>query len=199
MYINKSIKEYIDELAARQPVPGGGSAAALAGALGIALLEMVCNFTIGNKKYKDVEESFNAHLAGLKKIKEKFTALIDEDARVYADICGAFKTKDEKIIDNALKKGYHISLKICELAKSGMEISVDLAEKSNVNLITDAGCGAELLKAGFDSGVFNSEINLKSIKDTFFAERERPLLRALKKEIIDLYGKTISKVSERMA
>lgn len=199
MYINKSIKEYIDELAARQPVPGGGSAAALAGALGIALLEMVCNFTIGNKKYKDVEESFNVHLAGLKKIKEEFTALIDEDARVYADICGAFKTKDEKIIDNALKKGYHISLKICELAKSGMEISVDLAEKSNVNLITDAGCGAELLKAGFDSGVFNSEINLKSIKDTFFAERERPLLRALKKEIIDLYGKTISKVSERMA
>lgn len=199
MYINKSIKEYIDELSAKQPVPGGGSAAALAGALGIALLEMVCNFTIGNKKYKDVEGSFNAHLAGLKKIKEEFTALIDEDARVYADICGAFKTKDEKIIDNALKKGYHVSLKICELAKSGMEISVDLAEKSNINLITDTGCGAELLKAGFDSGVFNSEINLKSIKDTFFTERERPFLHALKKEIIDLYGKTISKVSERMA
>ena len=54
MHINEPLKKYIDELAAKQPTPGGGSAAALAGAMGSALLEMVCNFTIGNKKYKDI-------------------------------------------------------------------------------------------------------------------------------------------------
>lgn len=198
MYIDKSIKEYIGELAARQSTPGGGSAAALTGALGIALLEMVCNFTIGNKKYKDIEGAVSIHLTTLKKIREEFAVLIDEDVKVYDSICGAFKTKDEKIIDNALKKGYHISLKMCELAKMGMGISSDLSEKSNINLITDVGCGAELLKASFYSGVFNSGINLKGIKDNSFTEKERLVLHALKKEIADLYKKTISKVTERM-
>jgi len=197
MYINESIKKYVDDLAAREPTPGGGSAASLAGALGAALLEMVCYFTIGNKKYKDIEESVSGHLIVIKKIREEFLILVDEDIKVYSSICAAFKTKDEKIIDKALKDGYYISLKICELTRSGMKISLGLAEESNVNLITDVGCGSELLKAGFNSGVFNAEINLKGIKDKSFVETERLVLRALEKEISDLYKKTISKTNER--
>jgi len=198
MYLQKSIKEYLDELAARQPTPGGGSAASLTGALGTALLEMVCNFTIGNRKYKDIEEITMSHLTALKKIREEFMALIDEDVKVYGSICSAFKTKDEKIINNALKQGYYISLKMCGLAKAGMTIALNLAEKSNVNLITDAGCGAELLKAGFESGIFNSEINLKGIKDACFVEKERVILRGLKKDMTELHKKTISKTGGRM-
>jgi len=198
MYLQKSIKEYLDELAARQPTPGGGSAASLTGALGTALLEMVCNFTIGNRKYKDIEEITMSHLTTLKKIREEFMALIDEDVKVYGSICSAFKTKDEKIINNALKQGYYISLKMCGLAKAGMTIALNLAEKSNVNLITDAGCGAELLKAGFESGIFNSEINLKGIKDASFVEKERAILRGLKKDMTELHKKTISKTGGRM-
>ena len=197
MYINESIKKYVDDLAAREPTPGGGSAASLAGALGAALLEMVCYFTIGNKKYKDIEESVSGHLIVIKKIREEFLILVDEDIKVYSSICAAFKTKDEKIIDKALKDGYYISLKICELTRSGMKISLGLAEESNVNLITDVGCGSELLKAGFNSGVFNAEINLRGIKDKSFMETERLVLRALEKEIADLYKKTISKTNER--
>lgn len=198
MYLQKSIKEYLDDLAARQPTPGGGSAASLTGALGIALLEMACNFTIGNKKYKDIEGSAMAHLTELKKIRELFMALIDEDVVVYASIDSAFKTKDEKIIDKALKDGYYISLKMCELSKLGIGVALDLAGKSNINLITDVGCGLELLKAGFNSGVFNAEINLKGIKDASFAERERIMLDNMKRESDDLYEKAISKVKERM-
>ncbi len=199
MYINEPLKKYIDELAARQPAPGGGSAASLTGALGIALLEMVCNFTIGNKKYKDIEEVIRAHLAALKKIREEFMALIDEDVKVYGSICSAFKTKDEKIIDKALKDGYYISLKMCELSKLGIDVALDLAIKSNINLITDIGCGAELLKAGFNSGVFNSKINLKGIKDASFAEREKSLLNNMKNDMEDFYKRVISKANERMA
>ncbi len=198
MYLEKSLKEYLDELAAKQPAPGGGSAAGLAGALGIALLEMACNFTIGNKRYKDIEDTVSAHLAALKKIREEFTAAIDEDVKIYESIHSAFKTKDEKIIANSLKQGYYISLKMCELAKSGMSIASEVAEKSNVNLITDVGCGAELLKASFNSGVFNSEINLKGIKDVSFVEREKLVLDALKKEISELYKKAVFKTNERM-
>jgi len=198
MYINESIRKYIDDLAAKKPTPGGGSAAGLAGALGAALLEMVCNFTIGNKKYKDIQDSVSAHLIVIKKIREEFLILVDEDTKIYSSICAAFKTKDEKIIDKVLKDGYYISLKICELATSGMKVSLVLADKSNVNLITDVGCGSELLKAGFYSGVFNAEINLKGIKDSSFAETEKLVLRALEKEISDLYKKTISRTNERM-
>ena len=199
MYINESLKKYLNDLAARQPTPGGGSAAALSGALGTALLEMVCNFTIGKKIYKDIEDVISAHLVALKKIRGEFAALIDEDVKIYESILSAFRTKDEKNIDKALKDGYHISLKICKLSKSGIGMALDLASKSNVNLITDVGCGSELLKAGFNSGIFNSEINLKGIKDASFVEREKLVLRALKKEISDLYKKTVSKTNERMA
>jgi len=198
MYINESLKKYIDDLAARQPTPGGGSAAALAGALAMALLEMVCNFTIGNKKYKDIEESVDNYLISIKKIREEFLLLVDEDVKAYSLICAAFKTKDEKIIDNALKQGYHISLKICELAKTGMSIASELAEKSNANLITDVGCGTEFLKACFNSGIFNSEINLKGIKDSSFVEKEKLTLFSLKKEVSDLYKKAVVKTEERM-
>jgi methenyltetrahydrofolate cyclohydrolase len=199
MHINEPLKKYIDELAAKQPAPGGGSAAALAGAMGSALLEMACNFTIGNKKYKDMEGIAADCLISAKGIREKFLLLVDEDTKVYSSICAAFKTKDEKIIDNALKQGYYISLKMCELAKIGMTIALNLAEKSNSNLITDVGCGAVLLKAGFESGVFNSEINLKGIKDAPFVEKEKAVLHGLKKDTAELYEKAISKTNERMA
>lgn len=198
MYINESLKRYLDDLAAKQPTPGGGSAASLTGALGIALLEMVCNFTIGKKIYKDIEDVISTYLAALKKIREEFSVLIDEDVKIYASILSAFKAKDEKNIDKALKDGYHISLKICKLSKSGIDMALDLANKSNVNLITDVGCGAELLKASFNSGIFNSEINLKGIKDESFVERERLALYTLKKDVSDLYKKAISKTNERM-
>jgi formiminotetrahydrofolate cyclodeaminase len=199
MYINETITKYLNDLAARQPAPGGGSAAALAGAMGVALLEMACNFTIGNKKYKDMEDIAADCIISAKGIREKFLLLVDEDAKVYSSICAAFKTKDEKIIDNSLKQGYSISLKICELAKAGMIIALNLADKSNVNLITDIGCGAELLKASFESGMFNSEINLKGIKDVSFAEKGRQVFLGLKKDMFELHKKTISKTSERMA
>jgi len=198
MYIDEPINKYLDDLAAKQPTPGGGSAASMTGALGVALLEMVCNFTIGKKNYKDIEDVINAHLAALKKIREEFSALIDEDVKIYANILSALRTKDEKNIDKALKDGYYISLKICKLSKSGIDMALDLADKSNVNLITDVGCGAELLKASFNSGIFNSEINLKGIKDRSFVERERSALATLKQDASDLYKKAISKTNERM-
>lgn len=198
MYINESLKKYIDDLAARQPAPGGGSASALSGALGAALLEMACNFTVGNKKYKDVEETINKHLNSLKKIREEFMALIDEDVKAYSNIYSAFKTKDEKNIDNALKDGYYISLKICELSKSGIVSTLDLAEKSNINLITDVGCGLELLRASFNSGVFNARINLKLIKDSSFVKKGEQELFILKNQIAILYKNSLTRTEERL-
>jgi len=199
MYIDAPLKKYLDELGAKQPAPGGGSASALAGALGAALLEMVCNFTIGNKKYSNVENDVAGYLASVRKIREEFMVLVDEDVKVYSAINAAFKTKDGKTIDNALKDGYYISLKICRLSRSCAEIAVSVSEKGNANLISDVGCAVELVRASFSSGIFNCEINLKGIKENLFAEKERMVLKALKKDMEDLCKKALTKTQERMS
>ena len=198
MYVDENIKKYVDDLAARLPAPGGGSAAGLSGALGTALLEMVCNFTVGKEKYKDVEQAMQGYLTTLKKIREEFMILIDEDVRAYSTIRDAFKGKDKKVIDKTLKAGYCISLKICELSKNSMQIAVDLPERSNANLITDVGCGAELLSASFNSSIYNAEINLKSIEDKEFTAKEKEVLETLKKKIQELYREATLKTKKRM-
>lgn len=198
MYVDGSMKKYVDDLAARLPAPGGGSAAGLNGALGTALLEMVCNFTVGKEKYKAVEQDMKKHLVSLKKIREEFMILIDEDVKAYSTIRDVFKGKDKKVIDKALKDGYYISLKSCELSKKAVEIAVDLPEKANPNLITDVGCGAELLNASFNSGIYNAGINLKGIEDKEFIVKEKEALEALKKKIQKLYKDTALKTKKRM-
>lgn len=198
MYLNEPIRKYLDELAARQPTPGGGSAAGLCGAVGTALLEMVCNFTLGNEKYKDVSRETERFLVSLKEIHAGFSALIDEDVKAYSSIRGAFKTKDKKIIDKALKDGYDICLKICELSNKALVVAQELPDKSNINLITDVGCGAELLNAAFNSGIFNCEINLKGMEDKAFVGQQKEILDALRSREAALYQGTISKTKERM-
>ena len=198
MYINESIKKYIDDLSARLPSPGGGSAAGACGALGVALLEMVCNFTIGKEKYKDVEPDIQRSLASLKKIREEFTSFIDEDVKVYSSINNAFKSKDKKLIDKALKEGYYISLKNCKLSREGLRIALEISQKGNPNLITDVGCGAEVLNASFNSGVFNAEVNLNGMEDKDFTEKEKKVLDTLKKETLPLYKAAVTKSKERM-
>lgn len=191
MYIDTPIGKYLDDLAARLPAPGGGSAAALGGALGAALLEMVCSFTL-------VEDDVKRCADSLKKIRVEFSELIDKDVEAYTAIRSAFKTKDKKIIDKALKDGYYISLKICELSSQAARIALTLSEKGNPNLITDVGCGVEFLNAAFNSGIFNAEINLKGIEDKNFTSKEKSALEKLKQEMDKVRKDAIIKTKKRM-
>ena len=79
MYVNNSVKVYLDDLAAKKPAPGGGSAAALIGATGIALISMVCNFTLGKKKYKEYETDLGRILSRSESLREELTKLIETD------------------------------------------------------------------------------------------------------------------------
>ncbi|MBU1006418.1 MAG: cyclodeaminase/cyclohydrolase family protein, partial [Candidatus Omnitrophica bacterium] len=129
MYTNETLAQYIKTLAAKTPVPGGGSAAALCGALGTALLEMACNFTAGKKGHEADEADIHSCLASLKALREEFTALIDEDSKAYSRIHDAFKAKDEKAIESALKAGYEVALNACKLSRNAMLIASSLPEK----------------------------------------------------------------------
>ncbi|MFH1782131.1 MAG: cyclodeaminase/cyclohydrolase family protein [Candidatus Omnitrophota bacterium] len=197
MYINESIKTYLDDLGARKSAPGGGSAAGLSGAIGTALLEMVCNFTLGKKKYKDVGSKIKKHLEDLAKLKNSFEGSIDEDVKVYREVRESFKSNDPKRIEDALKNSYGLCLNICERSRIAMDIASDLANIGNADLITDVGCGADMLMASFNSGAFNCEINLKFMKDRGFAEKEKERL-ADYKDIEKKYKEVILKTKERM-
>jgi methenyltetrahydrofolate cyclohydrolase len=197
-YLKGSIKKYIDDLAARRPVPGGGSSASLCGAMGAALLEMVCNYTLGNVKYKDYETDIKKYLAALKNIGKEFSVTIDKDVKVYSALRKAFKTKNEKLIDKSLRDSYHICMRSALLSGEAMTLVPGICEKGNVNLITDAGCGAEFLNASFSAAVLNAEINLKSVKDNTFRDKERRAIERLKKDVKIIYRAGVKKAAGKM-
>jgi len=159
MYINEPIKKYLNDLSAKLPAPGGGSAAALVGAAGTALMSMVCNFTVGKKNYKDVESDVKRILSQAEEIREKLESLIDKDVDAY----NAYSSSDRS--DEALKKILAIPLNICRLSHKALTLCPELSRKGNKFLISDVRCAAEMLEAAFYSALFNVRINLSYFKD----------------------------------
>ena len=192
MYFEGKFKEYLDDLASNKPAPGGGSGAAAAGALGISLLSMVANFTIGKKKYQDVEAEIKEILSSTEKLRAKLEGLIDEDVAAYGEISAAYKMPKEsdeekkartEAIQAALKTAMAVPLAICRNLSEAIKLCGPLLEKGNVNLVSDVGVGAELIAAGFASGLLNVEINLSGIKDSEMVEQIKTELYPKEKEM----------------
>ncbi len=177
--VEMKISEFIEELSSDSPAPGGGSVAALSGALSAALSSMVCNLTIGKEKYKDVEYDMENILERLQNIKKRLLEIIDEDTEAFNQVMDAFKlpknTEEEKKvrkekIQEALKKAAHVPLETARLCAEIIEISKEVAEKGNKNSITDAGVSMIMADAGLKSAILNVKINLKSIEDEKFVD-----------------------------
>jgi len=195
---SKTIKGFLSETASSSPAPGGGSVAALSGALGTALSSMVCNLTIGKEKYKDVEDEIKKVLTKSEKLRKELTILIDEDTEAFNDVIKAFKMPKEtdeqkKKRSNAIQQGYktaaQVPLKTAKICEQIFDISKIIAEKGNKNSITDAAVSALMAKAGVESAILNVRINLGSIKDETFVEK-------ISKELIDLEKSTERKTEE---
>jgi formiminotetrahydrofolate cyclodeaminase len=158
MYINKTIKNYLDDLASNNPTPGGGSAAALTASLGAACLVMVANFTIGRAKYKFCQKEIKIVLAKLEKIRNRLLELVDLDAKAYAQVVESRnKSLREKL--RAKKNAKRIPKEVCRLCHQALILAPVLAEKGNLNLISDVEVGVELLEAGFNAALVNVKIN----------------------------------------
>lgn len=157
MYANKSLKKYLDDLAAKLPAPGGGSGAAMAAGLGVALVCMVINFTVGKPKYARYQRDLAKMLPSAERIRSRLLELVDLDVV-------AFKSKD-------MNKALGVPLEICRLCFEAMKLCPPLVKKGNVNLISDVAVAAILLEAGFCSALFNVRINLKYLKDKPLANR----------------------------
>ena len=160
MYSDKTIKQYLDELAARQPAPGGGSCAALAGAMASALISMALNFTIGNEAYKNFEQSAKEMLVKAEGLRNKFIKFFEDDIKGYEGVAKAYKLpkasdadkiKRKRAVREALKQATLIPLHVCQDSVEAIKLCPELAKGANKNLICDVGVPVRLLEAAFYS------------------------------------------------
>ena len=202
MYADKSITEFLAELSSRSPTPGGGSAAALSGAIGASLVCMVCNLTVGKEKYKAVEAEMQDILGKAERLRDALLGQIPADIAAYNGVAAASKlprnTDEEKAartaaLQQALKNATQPPLEIARLCAQVMELCRPVGEKGNVSAVSDAGVGIAVAEAGLRSAALNVKINLGLIKDpAFVAEAQQTLdgylagKTTLKEEVLQL-------------
>lgn len=188
MLTEKPVTAFLDELASSAPAPGGGSVAALSGALGAALVSMVCNLTGGKKKYADVQEDIKALLAQSEALRKELVELLEADVQVYTEVSRAMKmpraTEEEKAartaaMQKALKAATDVPMQVAEACVEVMDLCRPAAEKGNVNAVSDAGVAVLTAEAGLRSAALNILINLAWIKDEAFVAENRAKLDAL--------------------
>ncbi|MEA3312308.1 MAG: cyclodeaminase/cyclohydrolase family protein, partial [candidate division WOR-3 bacterium] len=163
---------------------------------------MVCNLTVGKKKYADVEGEIKGLLARSEALRKELTELLEEDTQVYTKVSKAYKmpreTEEEKraraeAIQDALKGATDVPMRVAEACVEILNLCTPVAEKGNVRIVSDVGVAALLAEASLRSAALNVLINLGAIKDRKFVEREGARLDALlegkselKEEIYDL-------------
>ena len=184
----ETIGKFLDELASDAPTPGGGGAAALSGAMGAALVSMVCNLTIGKKNYEAVSEDLKKTLERAEALRAELTKGIDEDVVAFNTLMGAYglprgtdeeKAKRSESIQAALKTATLAPLHTCQICYEVIALSKEAADKGNLNVISDAGVAVLAANAGLRSCALNVFINAKSIKDRDFAEKQLAAVNAL--------------------
>ncbi len=207
MLTKKPITEFLNDLASNSPAPGGGSVAALAGAMGAALTSMVCNLTIGKKKYADVENEMKSILRQAENLRAQFTTLVDEDTEVFNKVMQAFglpketdeqKTKRATAIQSATKEAAKVPLEVMKLCIEGLKVAKTVVEKGNTSSISDAGVSTIMLYGGLESASLNVQINLRSLSDKTFTETMNNEVLSLQKEGFPLLQAALAIVREKI-
>ena len=166
--------DFISELASKAPTPGGGGAAALCGAIGAALGNMVGSLTVGKAKYADVEEDMKAMMEKAERLQNEFLALADEDALAFMPLAEAYslpKTTPEEtayrdeVMEKCLYAAADVPVKIMEKCGEAIDMLTIFAQKGSLMAISDAGCGLALCRGALESAALNVLINAKSMKD----------------------------------
>jgi len=181
-YKNESLKKYLDDLSARLPAPGGGSAAAMSAALAASLLSMVLNFTIGKPKYAEHESELKEIFRKTEELRLKFLELVDLDVQAY--------------ISKNMRDALNIPFMAARLAFEGIKFCPLLIKKGNVNLISDVAVAAALFESAFVSARFNVDINLKTFEDKKLAKEIRKELAQKEKLVRSIRANTEAKVGK---
>ena len=174
-----TIKEFLEKTYGKDPVPGGGSVAALCGALAASLAEMVTALTIGRKKYVDVEEEMLRYAPQVELARRKFLDFIDEDAEAYQLVFNAYKlpkeTEEEQkvrhdMIQKATIEAAKVPLRVAETAVGIMDTIFFIGSKGNKNAVTDACVAMMCARTAALGAILNVRINLSGIDDQELVE-----------------------------
>jgi formiminotetrahydrofolate cyclodeaminase len=189
MLIEKKVIEYIAQTASSSPAPGGGSASALAGALGTALAEMVINLTVGKKKYAEVSAELSEMLPKLSALRIELQNAVDRDTEAFNQVMAAFglpkETEEQQskrtiAIQEATVKATKVPLEVMSKAAQALELTLIVAMKGNKNSASDAGVAGLLLGSASDGAALNVMINLAGLPDT------HPFKSEASQELVDL-------------
>ena len=182
------IEEFLDALASQAATPGGGGAAAIIGAMGAALVSMVCNLTIGKKKYAEVEADMKDVLGKTEALRQRLTGMIEDDAKAFDAVMGAYgmaketdqqKAARDQAIQAALKQATDVPMRCCHAAREVIDLAAIAADKGNLNVISDAGVGVLAAYAALRSAALNVFTNARMINDKTFAEAKLKELNQL--------------------
>jgi glutamate formiminotransferase/formiminotetrahydrofolate cyclodeaminase len=199
---------FIDEVSRETPAPGGGSIAAVCGALGAALSSMVSNLTANKRGSEQVDKVLNECALKCQIIKDKLIKLIDEDTNAFNDFMAArrlpSKTDEEKKLKeaammNGIKKAVTVPLQTAEQSLRAIEVAKEVIEFGNPNSITDVGVGAHCAYTGVKGGVYNILINLKDISDDNFNLQMREKCTALEKKAKEILEEITLKVEKSLS
>lgn len=174
MIRENTLQEFLTVLSSKAPVPGGGGASAVGGAVGAALGQMVINLTVGKKRYADVEEEMLVLLDRMEEMKGRLLDLADQDAEVFAPLAAAYslpsqteeeKAQKEQVMEERLLAASQVPLEIMETSFQALDILEVLAEKGSRMAVSDVGVGVSLIRAALLGAVMNVYINTKSMKN----------------------------------
>ena len=197
-------EDFVDILATKAPVPGGGGASALVDAIGTALGNMVGSLTVGKKKYADVEADIIALKEKADALQKDFLHLVEEDARVFEPLSKAYgmpkDTEEEKaekarVMEIVLKDACSVPMEIMRKCCEAIDIIEEFAAKGSVIALSDAGVGAAFCKAALLGASLNVFINTKSMANREYAES----LNKEAEEMMAVYGAKADAVFEGVA
>jgi len=208
MLSEMKLNEFVDELASSSPAPGGGSVAAVCGALGSALISMVCRLTIGKKGYEQFQDEMQQVLETADGLYKDSVSLVDQDSDAFNSLMAAFKlpkgneievAQRSEVIQASYIKAADIPLNIAINCLQALKLADRIKDKGNKNAISDIGVAAESSFAGLESAIMNVKINLGSIKDQGYKAACIEKIRTLQEEGLRLKSQILEAVSKELA
>ena len=166
---------FLDALASKAPTPGGGGASALVGAVGTALCTMVGNYTVGKKKYAQVEREVKALMGRAEGLREQLLALIDEDAAAFEPLSKAYAIPKEDpgreaVMEQCLRDAAAPPMKLLRLCCEAIDLHREMLDKGSALMLSDVGTGVILCQSAMQGAALNVMVNTKSMHDREYAE-----------------------------
>jgi formiminotetrahydrofolate cyclodeaminase len=202
-FYEETLDSFLAQLSTKAPVPGGGGASALVGAVAAALSHMVAALTVGKQKYAAVEDEMQDILVRADALKNRFLRLMDEDAEAFAPLAKAYrlpkgsdaeKAERDRIMELALRSAVEPPLNIMEACGDALDLISACADKGSVMAVSDAGVAAALCRAALEGASLNVFINTKPMLARDYAES----LNVRARRMLNEFGASAQAIYEKV-